>query len=116
MGNASRKGQKDNKVSENNLKEKKARTDSKFDSKIYSNFLRESELIKAFETFSIAGKYLTKDKFNECISSLFKFNIPQLAYTFLSECLYSLMDKVIISIIDCRTTQPRLSYKTSWTV
>jgi hypothetical protein len=98
MGNSIRKSQKDNKINENNLKNNTTEELNK-KAKIYSNFLRESDLIKAFEFFSMRTKYLSKEKFNECISSLFKFNMPQLSYTFLSECLFSLMDRVIIILM-----------------
>jgi len=61
---------------------------------LYSKIIKHSELTFAFKRFAIDGLYLNYEKFNDCIGFLLKFDIPLLCYTYLSERLFKLMDKV----------------------
>jgi hypothetical protein len=56
-------------------------------------YIKHSELQTAFKTFSKDG-YLDLNQFNQAICNLLKFDIPQLSFTYLSENLFQLLDKV----------------------
>lgn len=45
-----------------------------------------------FKYFAIDNQYLNKDLFNDAIQSLFRFQIPAMHYTYLSEKIYDLLD------------------------
>lgn len=46
----------------------------------------------AFKNYSIDGQFLNKKRFNDAIESLFRFPIPEMHYTYLSEKIYYLLD------------------------
>lgn len=46
----------------------------------------------AFRTYSIDGSYLNRPRFNDAIESIFRFNIPEMHYTYLSEKIFNLLD------------------------
>ncbi len=56
-------------------------------------YIKLSELKIAFSTYSTNGS-LNLDEFNKAIFYLLKFDIPQLPFTYLSEKLFYLLDKV----------------------
>jgi hypothetical protein len=52
------------------------------------------DLLEAFKTFAIDGKYLNQPRFNDTIEKLFsKIDIPSMHYTFLSERIYLVLDE-----------------------
>ncbi len=52
-----------------------------------------SQMLKdAFRNYSIDGSYLNQSRFNDAIESIFRFPIPEMHYTFLSERIYYLLD------------------------
>jgi hypothetical protein len=59
-------------------------------------YIKHSDLQKAFKSSSKNG-FLDLNQFNQAIVYLFKFDIPQLSFTYLSENLFQLIDKVIIT-------------------
>lgn len=63
---------------------------------IFKYYIKYSDLVKSFKNFAVDGVYLTILQFNQCICDLLKFNIPIISYTYLSEKLFNLIDKVII--------------------
>lgn len=94
MGNIKpkKKSAEDIKMTQNYNKNIVSGNDMKL--KNYKYFINESEVFANFKMHAIEGKYLNFNKFNDCISSLLKFNIPLVSYTYLSEKLFSLMEKV----------------------
>ena len=46
----------------------------------------------AFKTYSIDNSYLNRPRFNDAIESIFRFNIPEMHYTHLSNKIYDLLD------------------------
>ena len=66
--------------------------------KKFSCMISYNDLVMTFRHFAVGARFLTYDKFNECISALLKFDIPLLPYTYLSEKLFNLMDKVSIEM------------------
>jgi len=46
----------------------------------------------AFKTYSIDNDYLNRARFNDAIESIFRFNIPEMHYTYLSDKIYDLLD------------------------
>ncbi len=53
-----------------------------------------NDLLDAFKTYAIEGKYLNHTRFNDTIERLFsRIDIPSMHYTFLSERIYTLLDE-----------------------
>lgn len=51
-------------------------------------------MISAFDSNSIDNLYLNKEKFNSAIKNLFyRFNLPTIAFTFLTDRLYEVVDE-----------------------
>ena len=46
----------------------------------------------AFRNYSIDNDYLNRPRFNDAIESIFRFNIPAMHYTYLSDKIYDLLD------------------------
>ena len=60
----------------------------------YKAVFNSNDLIDAFKTFAIDGKYLNQTRFNDAIEKLFSnIDIPAMHYTFLSEKIYFLLDE-----------------------
>ena len=59
---------------------------------IYKYHLTSKSLNDCFKNYSINNEYLNKDRFNDAIESLFRFPIPEIHYTYLSERLFNLID------------------------
>lgn len=59
---------------------------------IYKYHLTTKSLNDCFQNYSINNDYLNKDRFNDAIESLFRFPIPEMHYTYLSEKIYYLID------------------------
>ena len=52
-----------------------------------------SKMLKdAFYTYAIDNSYLNKSRFNDALESLFRFPIPEMHYTFLTEKIYYIID------------------------
>ncbi len=77
----------------------KKQIDQPNNKKKYTNLISSDDLVTAFKYYSIGGKYLNNEKFNESIKTLLKFDLPLLPYTYLSEKLFELLDKVLIEKI-----------------
>ena len=60
--------------------------------KTYKYHLTTKLLKDSFQNYSINNEYLNKDRFNDTIESLFRFPIPEIHYTYLSERLFNLID------------------------
>lgn len=58
-------------------------------------YIKYTDLVNSFRHYSINKQYLNLERFNDCISSLLRFDIPLICYTYLSERLFNLIDKVI---------------------
>ena len=56
------------------------------------NTVTTKMLKDAFKTYSIDGSYLNRPRFNDAIESIFRFNIPEMHYTHLSNKIYDLLD------------------------
>ena len=56
------------------------------------NVITTKMLKQAFTTYSIDNSYLNKKGFNDAIESIFRFNIPEMHYTHLSNKIYELLD------------------------
>ena len=56
------------------------------------NTITAKMLKDAFRTYSIDGSYLNKARFNDAIESIFRFQIPEMHYTYLSEKIFKLLD------------------------
>jgi hypothetical protein len=62
--------------------------------KNYIYYIKYSDLIAAFRHYS-PNDQMTLDKFNECINALLRFDIiPIIPYTYMSDKLFKLLDKV----------------------
>ena len=59
---------------------------------IYKYHLTIKSLKDCFQNYSINNEYLNKDRFNDAIESLFRFPIPEMHYTYLSEKIFNLID------------------------
>ena len=59
---------------------------------IYKYHLTSKSLNDCFKNYSINNEYLNKDRFNDAIESLFRFPIPEMHYTYLSEKIFHLID------------------------
>ena len=59
---------------------------------IYKYHLTTKSLNDCFQNYSINNDYLNKDRFNDAIESLFRFPIPEMHYTYLSEKIFHLID------------------------
>ena len=59
---------------------------------IYKYHLTTKSLNDCFQNYAINNDYLNKDRFNDAIESLFRFPIPEMHYTYLSEKIYYLID------------------------
>ena len=62
-------------------------TTQKFKYHITAKMLKD-----AFFTYAIDNSYLNKSRFNDAIESLFRFPIPEMHYTFLTEKIYYIID------------------------
>ena len=56
------------------------------------NLITIKMLKDAFRTYSIDNSYLNRPRFNDAIESIFRFNIPEMHYTHLSNKIYDLLD------------------------
>jgi len=56
------------------------------------NLVTLKMLKDAFKTYCIDNDYLNRPRFNDAIESIFRFNIPEMHYTYLSDKIYDLMD------------------------
>ena len=56
------------------------------------NTITDKMLKQAFDNYSIDHSYLNKKGFNDAIESIFRFNIPEVHYTHLSDKIYDLLD------------------------
>ena len=59
---------------------------------IYKYHLTTKSLNDCFQNYSINNDYLNKDRSNDAIESLFRFPIPEMHYTYLSEKIFHLID------------------------
>lgn len=71
-----------------------------YPSKKYKGTISLNELYNTFKFHAIDGTYLNKDRFNSTIESILNFDIPKLAFTYLSEKIYDLLDEVIIEFLN----------------
>ena len=56
------------------------------------NLITTKILRDAFHNYSIDNDYLNRPRFNDAIESIFRFNIPLMHYTYLSDKIYDLLD------------------------
>ncbi len=56
------------------------------------NIINDKMLKQAFENYAVDHSYLNKKGFNDAIESIFRFNIPEMHYTHLSDKIYDLLD------------------------
>ena len=56
------------------------------------NTITTKMLKDAFRTYSIDNSYLNRPRFNDAIESIFRFNIPEMHYTYLCNKIYDLLD------------------------
>ena len=78
---------------QNTIQNKNLIRSSTFNNKpIYKYHLTTKSLNDCFQNYSINNDYLNKDRFNDAIESLFRFPIPEMHYTYLSEKIYYLID------------------------
>ena len=56
------------------------------------NVITKKILQDAFRNYSIDNDYLNRPRFNDAIESIFRFNIPVMHYTYLSDKIYDLLD------------------------
>ena len=56
------------------------------------NTITTKILQDAFRNYSIDNDYLNRPRFNDAIESIFRFNIPAMHYTYLSDKIYDLLD------------------------
>ena len=56
------------------------------------NTITTKILRDAFRNYSIDNDYLNRPRFNDAIESIFRFNIPSMHYTYLSDKIYDLLD------------------------
>ena len=60
--------------------------------KVRPNTITTKMLKDAFRNYSIDGSYLNRQRFNDAIESIFRFDIPEMHYTHLSNKIYDLLD------------------------
>jgi hypothetical protein len=63
-----------------------------FGNKVRPNTITTKMLKDAFRNYSIDGSYLNRQRFNDAIESIFRFDIPEMHYTHLSNKIYDLLD------------------------
>ena len=63
-----------------------------FGNKVRPNTITTKMLKDAFRNYSIDGSYLNRQRFNDAIESIFRFEIPEMHYTHLSNKIYDLLD------------------------
>ena len=63
-----------------------------FGNKARPNTITTKMLKDAFRNYSIDGSYLNRQRFNDAIESIFRFDIPEMHYTHLSNKIYDLLD------------------------
>ena len=56
------------------------------------NLITTKMLKDAFRNYCIDNDYLNRPRFNDAIESIFRFNIPSMHYTYLSDKIYDLLD------------------------
>ena len=56
------------------------------------NVITKKILQDAFRNYCIDNDYLNRPRFNDAIESIFRFNIPVIHYTYLSDKIYDLLD------------------------
>ena len=56
------------------------------------NVITKKILQDAFRNYCIDNDYLNRPRFNDAIESIFRFNIPVMHYTYLSDKIYDLLD------------------------
>ena len=56
------------------------------------NVITTKILSDAFRNYCIDNDYLNRPRFNDAIESIFRFNIPEMHYTYLSDRIYDLLD------------------------
>ena len=56
------------------------------------NIITTKILKDAFKTYCIDGDYLNRARFNDAIESIFRFDIPEMHYTYLCNKIYDLLD------------------------
>ena len=56
------------------------------------NTITTKMLKDAFRTYSIDNSFLNRPRFNDAIESIFRFNIPEMHYTYLCNKIYDLLD------------------------
>ena len=56
------------------------------------NVITTKILKDAFRNYCIDNDYLNRPRFNDAIESIFRFNIPSMHYTYLSDKIYDLLD------------------------
>ena len=57
-----------------------------------NNVITTKILSDAFRNYCIDNNYLNRPRFNDAIESIFRFNIPEMHYTYLSDRIYDLLD------------------------
>ena len=57
-----------------------------------NNVITSKILSDAFRNYCIDNDYLNRPRFNDAIESIFRFNIPEMHYTYLSDRIYDLLD------------------------
>ena len=57
-----------------------------------TNVITTKILSDAFRNYCIDNDYLNRPRFNDAIESIFRFNIPEMHYTYLSDRIYDLLD------------------------
>ena len=57
-----------------------------------NNVITTKILSDAFRNYCIDNDYLNRPRFNDAIESIFRFNIPEMHYTYLSDRIYDLLD------------------------
>jgi len=57
-----------------------------------NNVITTKILSDAFRNYCIDNEYLNRPRFNDAIESIFRFNIPEMHYTYLSDRIYDLLD------------------------
>jgi Ca2+-binding EF-hand superfamily protein len=56
------------------------------------NTVTKKMLKDAFKTYSVDGSYLNRQRFNDAIESIFRFDIPEMHYTHLCNKIFELLD------------------------
>lgn len=86
--------EKDMLVQYNNEIYKKFTKSKYFNSFSFILVIKYSDLKEAFNFYAVDRKYLDFEKFNNVITSVFKFDIPIICHSYLSEKLFNLLSKV----------------------